>query len=82
MTLRTGIQSRESERPLGEEFRLLQVREVAGAFDPLELRPRYRRAEGAAIALIDQAVAGAPQHQGRNSDAMQPVPELGVVHVG
>ena len=71
----------EGERAAGEHLRLLEMGEVAGLVDQLEARARNGGAEGAAVALVD-AVVLAPQHQGRDADAVQPALELGVVHVG
>ena len=73
---------REGEHAAGELVRLLEMRKVAGALDGLELRAGNERAIAAAVALAQDAVGGAPQEQGRQLDAVQPVLQLRIVHVG
>src|ERR1700722_2581161 len=69
--LRIGVRKRE--RALGERLRLLDVREVASARERREFRARHCGRERATIGFADQPVGGAPQDQGRDADAMQPV---------
>src|SRR6267142_6713695 len=63
---------RERARPPGKSLRLLDVGGMAGPRDRFEFRARYSRGKRAAIGFADQPIGGAPQHQRRNPDAVQP----------
>src|SRR5262245_17818014 len=77
-----GIRLGKGERTASELLRLLDVREVSGTFDRFEAGARDGRTIGAPVFVAQDAVGGAPEHQRRNSDAVQPALELGAVHVG
>src|SRR6478672_7425193 len=71
----------------GEDFfrkfaRLLDVREMARPLDAFETRAGDGLAVGFAIVLAQHAVVHSPENQRRDANAMQPAPELGVMHVG
>src|SRR5271169_808626 len=57
--------------------RLLE-HQMPGRRHQLELSGRQRRDPGLRLGGRAQAIVGAPQHQGRNGDAMQPAGELGI----
>ena len=61
--------------------RVLQEREVAGIRDQLETSIRNRRSEGATVVGVDDAVRGAPDHEGRGVDSAQATEQSRVVHV-
>src|SRR6267142_4072257 len=61
---------------------LLHVREMPRVGDLLEFRPGNALAVAPAVSERREAVLRAPQKQGRDADAVQPRPELRVVHVG
>src|SRR5262245_55047193 len=73
---------REGPDALDQRGGLLEVREVAGASDRLEMRAGNRRAIRVAVAVRrDEPVVGAPEEQRGHVDPMQPPPELRVVEV-
>src|SRR5690348_15921084 len=76
------LQAGERKHAIGEDPRLLEVREVPSILDRLEARAGNRGAERAAVALAQDAVLPAPEKERRDADAVQPALELGVVHVG
>src|SRR5208282_4531353 len=79
MTL--SFAARERQDALGENLRLLLMREMPGALDRFEARARDHRAIGATIGLAEHAVVEAPEKQRRDADAMQPAFEPRIVEV-
>src|SRR5262245_3373370 len=62
--------------------RLLDMGVMARPWDSHQPRGRHELGTGTPIGRRDDAVVVAPDEQRRNADPLQPMPELGVVHVG
>src|SRR5689334_1614214 len=67
---------------LDEFFRLFPMREVSGRGDHFELGPGNLLAPTLAVGRGNDAVLRSPQQQGRRVNAVQPVLQSWVVHVG
>src|SRR3981081_3887635 len=70
----------ELDHPPRHGFGLLHVRKMARVGDLLEFRAGKALAVAPAVGERREAVLRAPEKQGRDADAMQPSPELRIVH--
>src|SRR5260370_4411215 len=72
----------EGEYFFCELVRLLEMRKMAGAFDPLEARAGNGGAICLAVLLAEHTTVGSPEKPRRHANAMQPARKLGVVREG
>src|SRR5215813_3850726 len=79
---RQSTLAEEAAQVLQGRSRLLDMGVMARLWDGDQPCARHELGTGAAISRADDAVVLAPDEQRRNPDPLQPMPELGVVHVG